>query len=64
MNTKKTASYESALFLNLLETYFHMLPNVSYSDMERIANIADSIPTMISKWHQSDRKRFKQLLND
>lgn len=58
------ASYECSLFLNLLEIYTHMLPNISYNDIERIANIADSINTMISKWQVSDHKRFKQLLND
>lgn len=58
------ASYECSLFLNLLEIYTHMLPNISYNDIERIANIADSINTMMPKWQISDHKRFKQLLND
>lgn len=58
------ASYECSLFLNLLEIYTHMLPNISYNDIERIANIADSINTMMSKWQMSDHKRFERLLND
>ncbi len=58
---QKIALRECALFLNKLEMYAFLLPNISYKDVEKLAMLANSIKALISGWTKSDEKQFADL---
>lgn len=58
---QKIALHECSLFLNKLEIYASLLPNISYKDVEKLAMLANSIKALISGWAKSDVKQFGDL---
>ena len=60
---QKQALQECSLFLNLLELYSGVLPNLSYKDIEKYSKLAIRVKQLLSNWIKSDKDEFKKLLD-
>lgn len=58
---QECASQECSLFLNFLELYSNVLPELSYKDIEKLSNLAIRIKQMLTNWIKSDSKEFNKL---
>lgn len=58
---QEKANQECSLFLNFLELYSSVLPELSYKDIEKLTNLAIRIKQMLTNWIKSDSKEFEKL---
>ena len=52
---------ECSLFLNFLELYSNVLPQISYKDIEKFSSLTVRIKQLLTNWIKSDSEQFKEL---
>ena len=52
---------ECSLFLNFLELYSNVLPQISYKDIEKFSSLTVRIKQLLTNWIKSDSDQFKEL---
>lgn len=54
---------ECSLFLNFLELYSHVLPQLTYKDIKKFSALTIRVKQLLSNWIKSDSEQFKELLD-
>lgn len=52
---------ECSLFLNFLELYSNILPQVSYKDIQKFSQLTVRTKQLLTNWIKSDSEQFKEL---